>query len=158
MLAPHDISPRLKIQLVLKLKRRIPVTEVIEVFPGSRRSRFTAPVNQHLADAARQPSLLDPFRFRDHHAMVDIGQRGRNSRRRAKKLLDSAYMKYVMNASLRGQLKTNSGLIDELHNSIRAQIASLEFAGQGLGQGGRGPLRRNAQSPTAYETGRWRLS
>jgi len=64
--------PPLEIQLVLELKRWILAAEIIEILPGSRGSRFTAPVNQDLTDTARQASLLDPCRLWNHHAMVDV--------------------------------------------------------------------------------------
>jgi hypothetical protein len=51
----HDISPCLKVQLVLELKGRKPSTKVIQIFPCSRSRWFTLPFNEHLTHSPGQP-------------------------------------------------------------------------------------------------------
>jgi len=133
MSGPHDISPLLEKQLVLELEAWKLLAERVEVFPGGRLRRFAAPVDEQLANAARQASPLNPSRLWSYHAMVDVWQCRWSRRRHAAELLEGAHMEHVVDASLWRKVQTYSHVVDELGDAIGPDVAWLQLACSSLG-------------------------
>ena len=57
--APHDISPPLESQLVLKLECRIALPEDVEILPCGCSRCVTLPVNEHLLNIASEARADD---------------------------------------------------------------------------------------------------
>ena len=85
--AGHNISPRLRKQLVLELEGGKVVAEVVERLPSRIFIGQVAPLNQHAPDDAALLCLQCPLRILQDPTIQDRWKRGRGCRRIAAVLL-----------------------------------------------------------------------
>ena len=135
MCGPHDISPPVEEQLVLELEGRVLGGEGLDVFPCSRCSRLALPLDKDLAHTTRQSCLHGLLRLWNRCTMVDGGQRWWSIRRRPAELLEETDVEHIVQPSARRKGQTDSDVVDEFDDAVGAEVARLELAGDGLGNG-----------------------
>ena len=67
--------------------------------------------------------------------MVDGGQRWWSIRRRPAELLEETDVEHIVQPSARRKGQADSDIVDEFDDAVGAEVARLELAGDGLGNG-----------------------
>jgi len=126
--------PPLDEQLILELEGWKPVMKGVQVFPYSRCSRFTFPLDEHLVDPLGQASVHCEFRLRLHRTVVHGWERWQSIWWVAHPLLQEADVEDIMELGTRRSGEADSHVVDELRDAVGPEEAWLQLPFGRLGQ------------------------